>query len=250
MMCGNDEFRVKEPLLVFSLLYIVSYTALIILKRLDITPAVIINPAVGLCLDVLVMAIAFRMISSSIIFKYRDRYKETVDPEYHLLMDLKGRNHFEYKRAIHTSYLCERISAITGTDCIDMKGAGFYHRIGILACEDGNTDNIPEKSLEMIRNEQFPPGIINIIGEYGEKRTGVISKEVSVLMIADSVIYDILDEFEIKKAQTIDSDGIIDNVYLTLEKKGIIKNSALSLYELNKIRKYLKEEKLYYDFLR
>lgn len=247
MMCGNREFRVREPLIIFTLIYTVAYTALIIMKRKDITPAAVINPAVGLGLDLIIMAIAFRMISAYIVFRYRDRYAETVDPEYHLLLELKEKNRSEFKRAIHTSYLCERIAALTGTDSIDMKGAGFYHRIGVLS--DGQAD-INAESLRIIKEEKLPPEIIRIIEGYCAAGHDVSSKEVSVLVIADSVIAAVLNEFEVKKVQNLDSDRIIDEIFSDLSYEGIINDSALSMHELNKIRKYLKEEKLYYDFLR
>ncbi len=240
----NKKFAIIRPIMIFPLIYITSYTALIILKRMNITPAVIIDPLVGLITD-LVLAAAFLIIAEHrIVFRYKDKYIEMVDPEYELLMRLKNENRPEYKRAIHCAYLCDRIADKMELNRILLKGAGFYHRIGVISDKDGS---IEDNSVHMLEENLFPPQLTALVREYGNPDRKAVSVEASVLMISDRVIDTIM---KTASSDTINYDEVIDKVYSSYVLNGILKNTMMSYHDMNRLIGYMKEEKLYYDFLR
>ena len=249
VLAGRKERRkAAEPVLLFIFGYVTLYTALIVLKRFDLSPSVIINPLVGLSLNILIMIISIKMVARNIIFAYDDRYQGIVDPEYPLLIELKQTNKREYKRAIHTAYICDRLSDRLGFDRILMKGAGFYHRIGVLSKD---YDDVAFATVFMLRHENFPEPLIRLLSEYGNERLEEVSAQTALLCIADSVINEVLNRME-KGEEDINYERLIDNEINRLigARNGRLQKSDLKIQHLYKIRKYLKEEKLYYDFLR
>jgi hypothetical protein len=249
VLAGRKERKkAAEPVLLFCFGYVVLYTALIVLKRLDIAPSVVINPLVGLLLDLIIMMITIKLVARNIIFAYDDRYQGIVDPEYPLLIELKQQNKKEYKRAIHTAYICDRLSDKLGFDRILMKGAGFYHRIGVLSKDQ---DDVALATVYMLRHENFPGPLIRLLSEYGNENLQEVSAQTALLCIADSVICEILNRME-KGEEDINYERLIDNEINRLigARNGRLQKSDLKIQHLYRIRKYLKEEKLYYDFLR
>ncbi|MBQ7463247.1 MAG: hypothetical protein IJS86_00130, partial [Lachnospiraceae bacterium] len=108
-----------------------------------------------------------------------------VDPEHPLLLELKEKDKKEYKRSIHTAYICDRLSDKLGFDRALMKGAGFYHRIGVLS---NNNMSIADATVHMVKRENFPWPMIKILEQYGNDRLEEIPPEASLLCIADTVI--------------------------------------------------------------
>ena len=249
VLAGRKERRkAAEPVLLFVFGYITLYTALIVLKRFDLAPSVILNPLVGLALNIFIMILSVKIVARNIIFAYDDRYQGIVDPEYPLLIELKQTNKREYKRAIHTAYICDRLSDRLGFDRILMKGAGFYHRIGVLSKD---YDDVAFATVFMLRHESFPEPLIRLLSEYGNERLEEVSAQAALLCIADSVINEVLNRME-KGEEDINYERLIDNEINRLigARNGRLQKSDLKIRHLYKIRKYLKEEKLYYDFLR
>ncbi|MBR1875883.1 MAG: hypothetical protein IJ805_02105 [Lachnospiraceae bacterium] len=244
----NEKKKSAEPVIVYSLVYITLYTALIVLKRADIVPSVIINPMVGLFLSDILIFLTIRAVAKNIIFAYEEKYKDIVDPEYPLLIELKKNNKYEYKRAIHTAYICDRLSDRLGFDRTLMKGAGFYHRIGVL---ENAGENVALSTVRFLRHENFPEPLIRLLNDYGNEALQEISAEASLICIADSVINEILVRMD-KGEDDINYERLIDSQINKLigSKNGRLQKSDLKIQHLYKIRKYLKEEKLYYDFLR
>ena len=249
VLAGREEKKkAAEPVILFTLIYVTLYTALIVLKRMTIVPSLVINPIVGLILNDIVILLTIKLVARNIIFAYEEKYSNIVDPEYSLLTELKKKDKTEYKRAIHTAYICDRISDKLGFDRTLMKGAGFYHRIGVLSDE---SDDVALETVRLLRHEGFPDPLIRLLSEYGNDNDQEISPEVSLLCIVDTLIYDILRRME-KGEEDIDYEKLVDGVINKLlgTKNGRLIKSDLKIQHLYKIRKYLKEEKLYYDFLR
>ncbi|MBQ7464654.1 MAG: hypothetical protein IJS86_07315, partial [Lachnospiraceae bacterium] len=68
ILIGRDiREKTVAPLLIFSLLYITFYTAVIVLKRTDIVPSVIINPAAGLIFDIIIISLTVYGVRKNII---------------------------------------------------------------------------------------------------------------------------------------------------------------------------------------
>ncbi len=249
VLAGRKERKkAAEPIILFSCAYILLYTALIVLKRLTIVPSVVINPLVGLILNDIIILLAIKIVARNIIFGYEERYQGIVDPEYPLLVELKKSNRIEYKRAIHTAYICDRLSDKLGFDRTLLKGAGFYHRIGVLSKEQ---DDVALATVFLLRHENFPGPLIRLLSEYGNEKLEGLSPEASLICIADSVICEILRRME-KGEEDIDYERLIDGEINRLigSRNGRLQRSDLTIRHFYKIRRYLKEEKLYYDFLR
>ncbi|MBO4374145.1 MAG: hypothetical protein J5829_03465 [Lachnospiraceae bacterium] len=249
ILIGRDiREKAVSSLVIFSMVYITLYTAVIVLKRTDIVPSVIINPAVGLFFDVLIISLTIYGVRKNIILANEEKYDRIVDPEHPLLCELKEKDKREYKRSIHTAYICDRLSDRLGFDRALMKGAGFYHRIGVLS---NNNMGISDATVHMVKRENFPWPMIKILEQYGNDEAEEIPPEASLLCIADTVINEILIRME-KGEEDIDYEKLIDRVINSLigSRNGRLQKSGLKIQHLYRIRKYLKEEKLYYDFLR
>ncbi|MCR5746729.1 MAG: hypothetical protein K6G03_03390 [Lachnospiraceae bacterium] len=237
-----------EVILVFILIYVLLYTALIVMKRMTIEPEVIINPIVGLVLCIVIMEISGYRYFNNVVKMEEDLYKMVVDPEHPLLIELKNTNNAEYKRAIHTAHFTDLFAEKYGYDRVLMKGLGFYHRIGVLSEKGGS---LSDRTIELAEREGFPPDIVKVLKEYGELKVGnKVSAEVSITVIVDTVIYKLMKEFE--AGNNINMNKFIDQSILKLfsGQKSLLKKSALPYADLEDIRKQLKGEKMYYDFLR
>ncbi len=249
ILIGRDiREKTVSSIIIFSLVFITLYTALIVLKRTDIVPSVIINPIVGLILDDVIICLTVYGVRKNIILANEEKYDRIVDPEHPLLTELKEKNKNEYKRSIHTAYICDRLSDKLGFDRNLMKGAGFYHRIGVLS---NNNMTIADATVHMVKRENFPWPLVKILEQYGNDELDEIPPEASLLCIADTVINEVLVRME-KGEEDIDYEKLIDRVINSLigSRNGRLQKSGLKIQHLYRIRKYLKEEKLYYDFLR
>ena len=88
--------------------------------------------------------------------------------------------------------------------------------------------------------------------EYGEAGPDKkVSAEVSITIIADTVIDSLMNEYA-KWTEDMDLNKFIDRTILALfsGKAPILKRSAIPYSDLEDIRRHLKGEKLYYGFLR
>ena len=236
-------------IVVFALVYIMLYTALIILKRLTVSPGLIIAPMVMLILDAVIMEITGYRYYNNVVCVEEELYRNVVDPEYPLLMRLKRSNKTEYKRAIHTAHYTELYAERFGYDRILMKSLGFYHRIGVMREEE---TSLAMRTVATAIEEGFPEEIVEALREYGEAKPGErISAEVSVTIIVDTVIRSLMDEFA-KGNENIDLNKFIDRIILGLfsGKGSLLKKSAIPYDDLEEIRKHLKGESIYYGFLR
>lgn len=249
ILIGKDiREKTVSSVIIFSFAYITLYTALIVLKRTDIVPSVIINPAAGLILDDVIICLTVYGVRKNIILANEEKYDRIVDPEHPLLTELKEKNKNEYKRAIHTAYICDRLADKLGFNRALMKGAGFYHRIGVLS---NNNMSVADATVHMVKRENFPWPLVKILEQYGNDALDEIPPEASLLCIADTVINEVLVRME-KGEEDIDYEKLIDRVINSLigSRNGRLQKSGLKIQHLYRIRKYLKEEKLYYDFLR
>ncbi|MBQ9359488.1 MAG: hypothetical protein IJT96_00460 [Lachnospiraceae bacterium] len=241
--------KYADVLTVFILAYILLYTGLVVLKRLTLTPELIIGPVAGLILDVMIMEIAGYSYYNNVVKKEQELYLNVVDPEYPLLIRLKNNNKREYKRAIHTAHFTELFANKFGYDPVLMKGLGFYHRIGVLREDEAN---LAIRTVALAMDEGFPDDIVQALKEYGEVKAGdKVSAEVSITVIADTVIISLMDEFS-KGNKDLDLNKFIDKTILGLfsGKNSLLKKSAIPYNDLEEIRKQLKGERIYYDFLR
>ncbi len=249
MYIKSKNGRYFEALAVFSLIYIMLYTALIILKRMSLNVDIIAFPILGLILDIVIMEIAGYNYYINVVKRKEDQYTSVIDPEFPLLIRLKNNNKEEYKRAIHTAHFTELFADKFGYDKVIMKGLGFYHRIGVLDEDDAS---LPIRTVKIATEEEFPEELIRFLKEYGEvKAEERTSAEVSICIIADTIITHLMEEYANKNYKT-DMNKFVDKTILKMfsGKNSILKRSEIPYDDLEQIRKIFKEEKIYYDFLR
>ncbi|MCR5487372.1 MAG: hypothetical protein K6F35_07545 [Lachnospiraceae bacterium] len=247
LMRSNENVKIVEPLLIYALLYVTFYTALIVLKRQTVVPSLILNPSVGLLLNMVIGGLSAFIVRQNIV-EEKDTVSAIVDPEFFLLLKLKGENKLEYKKSIHTAYLCDRMADRLGKNRLLLKGGGFYHRIGVLDPERGD---LKEATLSLMEEAEFPEDLVELVREYHDTESEFISAEASILYLSDCVISEILKRFE-EGEENINYNKMIDNMIGSMVSKpgGRLQKSGLSIHDLYLVRTYLKEEKLYYDFLR
>ena len=206
----------------------------------------LILPVLNMMLNLIILLIFLNMFGVYVIRKSNDMYMEINDTEYPLLVALKEKDKDEYFRAIHTGYLSERISLGLGFNDRAVKTCAYYHRIGVL---DGK---MKWEDVEHYYTENnFPIEAIEFLHEYIEPEKGRIkSKEALTVQLCETVIASIMYLVKQNKDAVIDYDKLIDNLFDKKEKEGELKDFNVTFREYDQMRKILKKEKLYYDFLR
>ena len=142
-------------------------------------------------------------------------------------------------------YLCDRIAKKLGLDDAAAKAGGYYHKIGIIKGE-----NSFENVKLILEDYRIPDKVMEILKEYLNKEENIVSKETAILLISDTVISSISYLFSKDANASLDYEKLIQAVFKKKLESGILKHNELSLGEVEKIKKILTEEKLYYDFLR
>ncbi len=203
-------------------------------------------PALNLMLNLIILLLFLNLFGVYVIRKSNDMYMEINDPEFHLLVELKEKDKDEYYRAIHTAYLAERIALGLGFNARAVKTCSYYHRIG---ATEGKLKW--EEVKQIYEDNNFPTEAVELLHEYTESSKGSVkSKESLAVMLSETVIASIMYLIKKDKDIKIDYDQLIDSV---LDKKigeGQLKDFDVTFREFDGIRKILKKEKLYYDFLR
>ena len=203
-------------------------------------------PALNLMLNLIILLLFLNLFGVYVIRKSNDMYMEINDPEFHLLVELKEKDKDEYYRAIHTAYLAERIALGLGFNARAVKTCSYYHRIG---ATEGKLKW--EEVKQIYEDNNFPTEAVELLHEYTESSKGSVkSKESLAVMLSETVIASIMYLIKKDKDIKIEYDQLIDSV---LDKKigeGQLKDFDVTFREFDEIRKILKKEKLYYDFLR
>lgn len=241
----KGTFCIVKPVIMISAVSIVLYTALSVLRFFKLTADMIINPMIGLLLNIFILSIALYVYNRNVLHPDSDKYAQINDPEYTLLMQLKSQDKDTYFLAIHTAYLCDRIADRLGLDRSLLKAGGYYERIGILLDK-----KYYEKNREIMKQHRFPSELISLIEECTPQKSNPKHKEAAIIMMSDAVITGISHLIRKKPDEKIDYGKIIDVVIEKMQRSGVFRECNMTLGEFCKVQQYLKEEALYYDFLR
>ncbi|WP_029232037.1 hypothetical protein [Butyrivibrio sp. VCB2006] len=207
---------------------------------------ILILPILNLMLNLIILLIFLNMFGVYIIRKSNDMYMDINDTEYPLLVKLKDYDKDEYYKAIHTAYLAERIANGLGFNARAIKNCSYYHRIGKL---EGAGDW--ESVKHIYEENHFPDEAIALLHEYIDpSSTKSKSKEALTISITETVISSIMYLIKKNKDAKIDYEQLIDKVFEKKEADGELKNCDVTFREYDQMKKILKKEKLYYDFLR
>lgn len=201
--------------------------------------------AINVFVSFLVITFTLKYVSYHILHKNRDKFQEINDPEYALLTELKKTSQRSYYHAVHTAYFSEKIARKIGADEMLAKAGGYYHKIGKMR----GTNNL-KNALEIAKEYQFPPQLVQLLKEYGGKNTILRSKEAAIVVLSDAMVSSVMFLFEKDKNATLDYEQIVSVVFKKQIDSGLLDHCDLTMDQLRQIRTMFTEETLYYDFLR
>lgn len=242
----DEDFNVGIPMAISLLVLTLCLTANVILfsrDKLSIGQFMIL--AINLMVCCILLLICLKLVSSTVIHRYRDRYMEINDPECPLLVQLKELSKDEYYHAIHTAYLGDKIARNLGIDDAAVKACGYYHRIGKLKGE-----NTWENVSEICDKYHFPPKTKQILREYVDPDAKMVSRETVVVLFADCIVSSILYLFAKDPKAELDYAKLIDTVFQKKFETEELWGNEISLAQIHQMKKIFIQEKLYYDFLR
>lgn len=242
----DEEFKVFVPMTVslgFQLVFLCIKDVLLANRVFSFQ--LFLLPLINIIISVAILLFVLKMFSFSLIYKSHDKYIDIIDPEFDLLVSLKKASKEDYDHAIYTAVLCAKLAKEIGISENVTKACGYYHRIGVLASSNNWEDVCP-----MLTDYQIPQDVIELLREYIDPDTPIKSKEAVVVMFADTVVSSIRYLFMKDKDSAIDYEKLINAIFDKKIKSGVISDSKISFEDLNKIKKLLIEDKLFYDFLR
>lgn len=201
--------------------------------------------AINIFVSFLLLTFVLKYVSYHILHKNRDKYQEINDPEFALLTELKNTSQRAYYHAVHTAYFSEKLARRIGADEMLAKAGGYYHKIGKMR----GSNNL-KNALEIAKEYQFPPQLVQLLKEYGGKNTVLRSKEATIVVLADAMVSSVMFLFEKDKNAVLDYEQIVSVVFKKQIGSGLLDHSDLTMDQLRQIRTMFMEETLYYDFLR
>lgn len=205
----DQDYFVNGALFASLVLLFVGETAfLIMFEGQKISLDTFVLPMINVFISFLALILFLRFYSMSVVHKYRDRYQEINDPDFELLAKLKEESPKEYYHAIHTAYFCDKIARKIGADYYLAKAGGYYHKIGRA---EGKGDSL-NKTLDIAGEYKFPPELVELLREYGDKDRAITKKETALVLFADSVISSISYLLEKDKSAVLDYKQVVDIV--------------------------------------
>ena len=242
----DEEFKVGIPVVISLLILGLSLTANVVLfSKEKLTIAQFMIPGINLMICCILLLVSLKMVSSTVIHRYRDRYMEINDPECPLLVQLKEFSKDEYYHAIHTAYLADKVARSLGIDDAAVKACGYYNRIGKLKGE-----NTWENVSAICDKYHFPPKTRHILQEYVDPDVKMVSREAVVVLLADCIVSSILYLFSKNPKAELNYEQLIDTVFKKEFETDELYSNEISLAQLCAMKKIFLQEKLYYDFLR
>ena len=218
----------------------------VLFQNRTLSVKLLIIPFINLMLNLIILMSFLNMFGLYVIRKSNDNYMEINDTEFPLLAELREKNKDEYFRAIHTGYLAERIALGLGFNDRAVKNCSYYHRIGAL---EGKNNWVDVEQIYLDNN--FPKEAVALLKEYIDNPKGAVrSRECLAVAISETVVASIMYIVKKDKDAKIDYDQMIDKIFDKKEADGELKSYNITYREYDQMRKILKKEKLYYDFLR
>ena len=242
----DEDFKVGLPMMISLTLNLICIIVnLVMMGQTDVSFEIFFIIFANILVCTLLLLVFMRYYSTHVVHRNRDKYMEINDPECPILVELKQKSLSEYYQAVHTAYLSDKIAKKLGLDDMATKTCGYYHKIGTLRGE-----NSWEVINEICSEYRFPKPAINLLKEYTDRDTQLTSKEAVVVLFADTLVASLLYLFSKDPKVKPDYNHIIEAIYEKKVESGIMDKTLITMGEMKEIRKMLKEEHLYYDFLR
>lgn len=240
----DEEFKITIPIFVSGMvLVLMSVAEVIFFSTEKITAELFIIPCINIFITSIFYLIFLKYFSYKVVHRYRDKYMKLTDPEYPLLVELKGKSKESYYHAVHCAYLCDKIAGALGCNKTFVKAGGYYHKLS-LYCNSTKTAD-----YEVLMEEHaFPPNLCGLLMEYNGKE--LIQKENAIIYFADSIVTSILFILKKDSVREIDYNQVIMTVFDKKIASGLLDKNNITMAELCRMKQIFVEEKLYYDFLR
>ncbi len=243
----REDTIIGFPIAISLIVQAVLLTAFeILFKNRALSLSIFYLPVLNLMIDLLILAVFLNMYAVYIIRRSSERFMVLNDPGYKLLAELKEKDKDEYFKAVHTAYLAERVAGELSMDARLLKNCVYYHNIGKLENKANWLD------VESIYTDNgFPYEAIEFIKDYTDpKKKKIRSREAVALQLCEETICEIMGLIKNDKNAKINYEQLIDKNFDNKLHNGEMKYFDITFREYESIRRILKKEKLYYDFLR
>ena len=218
----------------------------VLFQNRTLSIGLLIIPILNIMFNLIILMVFLNIFGVYIIRKSNDMYMEINDTNYPLLIRLKEQSIEDYYRAIHTGSLAERIALELGINNRAVKTCSYYHGIGVL-----ENKKKWEDVKHFYEENHFPIEAQDYLREYIAPEKGhVKSKECLAVRMTETVIISIQQLFKQDKNAKIDYEKLIDDLFDKKISDGKLNDYNVTFREYEVMRKILKKEKLYYDFLR
>lgn len=242
----DESFLIWLPMLLSLLIqFVLLCIPEVLYQQLPFYLSMLLVPAVNTVVCLILLLIILKFFSFTFIYKTRDIYMDINDPECPLLVELKNASRPEYYHTIHTAYLCSRIALQLQMDDAVVKACAYYHKIGLLKGE-----NNWENAETILTENEIPLRVRVLLRQYLDPEEQLVDREVIVLLFADTMISSIDYLFSKDKDVQLDYPKLIQTIFKRKMESGILDYSEICLGDLQKMKKILMDERLYYDFLR
>ena len=218
----------------------------VLFQNRTLSIGLLIIPILNIMFNLIILMVFLNIFGVYIIRKSNDMYMEINDTNYPLLIRLKEQSIEDYYRAIHTGSLAERIALELGINNRAVKTCSYYHGIGVL-----ENKKKWEDVKHFYEENHFPIEAQDYLREYIAPEKGhVKSKECLAVRMTETVIISIQQLFKQDRNAKIDYEKLIDDLFDKKISDGKLNDYNVTFREYEVMRKILKKEKLYYDFLR
>jgi len=230
--------------LTMQAVFLIAYNVLFLNRTFSVY--LLISPAINIMLNLTILLIFLNIFGVYVLRRTNDMYMVINDADYPLLVTLKEKNKDEYFRAIHTAYIAERMAIGLNINSRAVKNCSYYHRIGVLEGKE-KWDDVKHIYAE----NSFPTEAMDFLHDYMEpKKNEPRSKEALVVLLGEVLIASIMYLLKKDKNANIDYDNLIDSIVDKKVSEGEFNDYDVTFRELEIMKKIMKKEKLYYDFLR
>ena len=245
---SGDRAVIRSVVLPAVLLQILLDLACVLLfVHTETTPAMFTAPLVNA--GVTAVLILFILYVYHTVFAIGDteRYPDINDPEFSLMAAIRSKSEEEYFRAIHTAYLAERVAKALKANARAVKTCAYYNRIGCL----DDTESIWSEVEHYYREFDFPKEACDLLREYISMGSrGPVSPEATIVWLCDTLVMSLQYVFHKNKDAKVSYDDMIDRLFAHKTEAGELGASRMTMADYKTMRDLLKQEKLYYDFLR
>ena len=242
----SKKYGIIRPLLIsVALLFVLLSVSNVLIVNRAFSPSLFILPGINVLISFILLLVVLKLTSLSENNSEADRFMDILDPESELLSELKATSKEDFDHSVYVSVLCSRVAAFTDIDENKVKALAYYHRIGAL-----RGANTWENASAIMQEHNIPEEIIELLSEYIPKDGCIKAPECAVLYFADTIVSSIRYLFKKDPDAKLDYIKLIDAVFDKKIESGVLKECSISYKDIETMKNVLKEQQVFYDFLK